>query len=466
MTRPGLILAASLLLAACQPLDTGYNADRTPRMKPNPKIDKLFVQTKPVCFGRFLIDVPATAQVVWGTTDIGPTISSYPGEGAKIPAEIRDKTKEIESIKHLEEPSTLIGTFDGPNPQSKIVVGYRSRHDSGLIQLHSFIRLGKHAFVQSAPTAPLHDLPGGGIDKTSYTKWLTKMQGVARRLRVREESEIPEESGVCIDSGFVNDGDDFKSELVSIGFRFPEYPDVSFSIQTQKTDRLDETNSMEWALKSGEAHARASGKMSWFAGIKRLREGARRMGDWTGGELLMRVPPEESGGSSVHEFLFRSVGVVKDPLRPIIDMSFSSGVDGNDKGVNEPSLSNEEAVALWDRLTSTIRARPVKGGDATATNPEAPPEKPAPHTTTPRLPLGTVTPSLQRCPQTGLWECTAELAIGEKRRFFPQGMVLPTVIVHRPERSLWQKMKGEPPNVLAETTWTLVSYDISGKDVS
>lgn len=466
MTRPGLILAASLLLAACHPLDTGYNADRTPRMKPNPKIDKLFAQTRPVCFGRFLIDVPATAQVVWGTTDIGPTISSYPGEGAKIPAEIRDKTKEIESIKHLEEPSTLIGTFDGPNPQSKIVVGYRSRHDSGLIQLHSFVRLGKHAFVQSAPTAPLHDLPGGGIDKTSYTKWLTKMQGVARRLRVREESEIPEESGVCIDSGFVNDGDDFKSELVSIGFRFPEYPDVSFSIQTQKTDRPDETNSLERSIKKGAEYARLSGKELWFSSIKRLREGARQVGDWTGAELLARAPVDESGGPSVHEFRFKSIGVAHDALRPIIRMYFSTGVDGNDKGVNEPSLSNEEAVALWDRLTSTIRARPVKGGDATATNPEAPPEEPAPRATAPRLPFGTVTPSLQRCPQTGLWECTAELAIGEKRRFFPQGMTLPSVIVRRPERSLWQKLKGEAPNRLTETTWTLVSYDISGKDVS
>ena len=466
MTRPGLILAASLLLAACHPLDTGYNADRTPRMKPNPKIDKLFVQTRPVCFGRFLIDVPATAQVVWGETYVNDAISAYPGEGANIPAEIRDKEKALKDEKHIREPSTYIGTFDGPNPQSKIVVGYADFESSGQVQLHSFIRLGKHAFVQSVPTAPLDDLPGGGDDKTSYTKWVAEMQDIGRRLRVRDDAEVPSEPGICIEAGFISEADGHYHELTSIGFRFPEYPDVSFSIQTQKTDRPDETNSLERSIKKGAEYARLSGKGLWFSSIKRLREGARQVGDWTGAELLARAPVDESGGPSVHEFRFKSIGVAHDALRPIIRMYFSTGVDGNDKGVNEPSLSNEEAVALWDRLTSTIRARPVKGGDATATNPEAPPEKPAPHTTTPRLPLGTVTPSLQRCPQTGLWECTAELAIGEKRRFFPQGMVLPTVIVHRPERSLWQKMKGEPPNVLAETTWTLVRYDISGRDVS
>ena len=44
--------------------------------------------------------------------------------------------------------------------------------------------------------------------------------------------------------------------------------------------------------------------------------------------------------------------------------------------------------------------------------------------------------------------------------------MLPSVIVRGPERSLWQKLKGEPTNVLAETTWTLVSYGVPDKDVS
>lgn len=38
-------------------------------------------------------------------------------------------------------------------------------------------------------------------------------------------------------------------------------------------------------------------------------------------------------------------------------------------------------------------------------------------------------------------------------------MTHPTVIVRDPERNLWQKPKGEPPNVLAETIWILVSYE-------
>ncbi len=37
-------------------------------------------------------------------------------------------------------------------------------------------------------------------------------------------------------------------------------------------------------------------------------------------------------------------------------------------------------------------------------------------------------------------------------------MTLPTGIVRGPERSLLQKLKGAPINVLVETTWTLVAY--------
>lgn len=89
-----------------------------------------------------------------------------------------------------------------------------------------------------------------------------------------------------------------------------------------------------------------------------------------------------------------------------------------------------------------------------------------PQSAVPRLSLGTTAASLHPCPQTGLWECAAELAAGEKRRFFPQGMALPQVIARAPERSVWQKMKGEPVNRLADTTWTLVGYGVPGEDSS
>ncbi len=367
-----LPLFAAAFISGCNPANSHYNEDRTPKMdKPLPKIERLFAKTRPICFGRFIIDIPATAEVAWGPTNVDDRIESYPNQGHLVPAQIRDKVKELEEIRHLKEPSTLIGTFDGPNPDSKIVVGYESFETSGLVQLHSYIRLGKHAFVQSAAGAALGRDASGVVNKNRYHQYVSEMQAIARRLRIREETEIPSEQGICIEAGFVAGSGMWTAEMTSIGFRFPEYPDVTFSIRTIKTDRPDETNSLEWSLRKGKEFAGVAGIGDLYARIKTLREGKRRIGDWEGAEKLARKPPVKEN-PSVHEFMFKSIGVANDPLRPMIDIDLHTGVEENIQGVNEPSLKDDEAVALWDKLTRSIRNRPTGQGETSAPPPLRP----------------------------------------------------------------------------------------------
>ena len=368
-----------------------------------------------------------------------------------IPAQIHDKVEEINKIKHLKEPSMLIGVFDGPNAASKIIVGYDSRHGSNRVQLHSYIRLGTHAFVQSAPSALLGRDSIGVINKTGYKRWVAEMQDTARRLRVREENDIPTEPGLCIEDGFVVDGAVPDAEMTSIGFRFPEYPDVSFSIRTIKTDRPDDTNSLEWSLRGGREDAERAGKGALYAKIKTLRKSARRMGDWDGAEILNRMPVQKDVSPSVHQFLFNAVGVANDGLRPIVDVQLDTGVSKNSQGVNEPSLQDAEAVALWDKLTKTIRGRPT-GAAAGSPKPKA--DKPTPARSHSSAPLGTTLASGSRCPQAGTWTCAETAALGGARRAFTAGETLPSVLVPV-ERTLLQRLKGEAQNRHIETVWTL-----------
>ena len=449
--RTPLTIAATILLAACSPKNE-YTPDRTPIMdKPSPRIEKLFAQTKPICFGRFLIDVPATAQVVWGPTDVNDTIVTYTDQGHKIPAQIRDKVEELETIKHLEEPSMLIGTFDGPNPDSKIIVGYESRHGSGLVQLHSYIRLGKHAFVQSAPSAALGRDSAGVINKTGYQRFVAEMQDIGQRLRVRDESDIPTDPGLCIEAGFVAEADGRYYELTSIGFRFPEYPDVSFSVMTHTTDRPNPDNSLDVELEGGRQNAEEAGMGGWFSRIKTLRKGQRVMGDWDGAEILARLPAHKEGSPSVHEFAFKSIGVAKDRLRPYVNMQMDTGVDGDSTVGFEPSLKDDEAVALWDKLTTSIRARPT-GGSATGDDQPAP-DKPTPASQS-KAPLGTTLASGARCPQSGTWVCEQRGVLGGERRFISAGETLPSVIVPA-KRSLLARLAGAATNQPTATNWTL-----------
>lgn len=412
--------------------------------QPVPTIDALFAQSKPICFGRFIIEVPVSAQVVWGPTSVNDSIVSYPGQGHKVSEEINAKIRALKEDRHLREPSTYIGTFEGPNEDSKIVVGYASFEDSGMAQLHAYIRLGEHAFVQNVPTAVLgRDKETWVVNKLGYQKYVTEMQDIARRLRVREESEIPAEPGVCLEAGFIAEAEGRHYEMTSIGFRFPEYPDVSFSAWIHTTARPNNENSLGVALKGGRENAESMGMGKWYSRIKTLREGERRMGDWEGEEKLAWVPPQEDGKPWVHEFAFKSIGVANDMFRPYVNMRMSTGVARDARGELEPSLKDDEAVALWDRLTTSIRARPTDKRAA----PSSPEKRSA-------IVPGTALASGKRCPQSGEWRCDPADAQGDSLRFFTAGDVFPPVSRPVP-RTLWEKLGGWPDHRLFNTWWTL-----------
>lgn len=462
VTRLLPILAAQAILAACSP-DKTISSENTVKMStPSPRIEKLFAETKPICFGRFLIDVPVTAQVIWGPTDVEWTITTYPKQAPRISGEINEKVRALKEEKHVRMPSSYVGTFDGANPQSKIVVGYASFEDSYEMKLHSYISLNPHAFVQTARSLLTDNALLIPPDPERYKATLSTARDIAARLRVREETEVPAEPGICLDSGFVAESDGKYYELVSVGFRFPEYPDVSFSVMSIKSNRVNRDDSLEAGLKEAKAMAEAAGEGRWYSKIKTLRHADRTVGGWEGAEKLALIPPQpgEKGKPWYHEFVFKSIGVANDIFHPYVNMEMSTSVEEDSKGEAPPSLKDDEAVALWDKLTGSIRPRPVSAPPASSAQPSGP-ARPQPS-----VPLGTIVPSLQRCPQTGEWECAAMLAAGLKRRYYREGMTFPEVIVLRPERSLLQKIKGAPPNMLAETTWTLVSYDMPKPDES
>ena len=402
-----------------------------------PKIATLFGKTKPACFGRFMIDLPETAEVIWGPLLIPYSMYVYPGAGGAVRAQIKDKVNEITREKHNDEPSMLIGVFDSVNPDSKIVVGYKHTFSDAFAQYYSYIRLGKTAFVQEIPEAGLFiedkSAPRGERkDKTAYKKDLAELLDIASRLRLRPEDEIPDEQGVCINSGFLSADLKFDTEQISVGFHFPEYPDVSFSVSTANRDVPNADETLEATLARGAKKAGLLGLGELYAKIRRLREGKRIIALWEGGEALGRMPGQD-GGPSVHEFLFRMQGVGNDMLRPYVAINMYTGVRENQKATVEPSLTDDEAVALWDKLTSSIRVRPVGEG--------APPPKDGQPLSgnarqgdglPPRLATG------DKCPMAGRWRCVEN---GEMRSLV-EGQLMPPASFFKPVSGWLNRLRG------------------------
>lgn len=400
----------------------------------SPRLQKIFDQTRTVCFGRFLIQIPSTARVIYGPAEVELPIEFYPGEGKKLNEHLASRLAEIEQEREflLKTDIPRLPMFgkviDGILPGQKIVFG--SKNQAGYA-IHSFIPLGNHLFVQYInSTSPKNDE-------------IPVLNRIASHLQLRADDDIPSNPGVCIEGGFIPLEQDY--EHVTIGIRLKEFSDIHISIDAHKNlERLSEGSTSKVLRQQAKESAEANALGAVFARTKILRERDRKLSEWDGEEQALRTPAYKDD-KSVHDFRFYSTGAVNDRLHPELDIRLDSGVKGNEKARIDPSLTDEEALALWDKLITTIRLRQPSD----ATPPKAPP----------RIPLASVARTGETCPQTGWWECSEHHPIeGGPRRLLKAGERMP----HAPlldEPGLWKKLTGVRPIRPIASTWTLVQYD-------
>ena len=434
---------ATLLLAAC---DHSPKEWKTPNMTTLPsRLQPLFEKTKPICFGRFMVDVPASATVVWGNTIVPLTVNFYPGGADEVNAlaeKFIDELKSEKAINHDDVP-LLLAVEDMSNSEGKIVTGYEDFQAINGLRINGYFRVNNDGAVINS--RPLKE------DKDEATALI---KSIARRLRQRAENEVPTEHGNCIEYAFLPDEagppKEQPGELIRIGFRLKEFPDTHLSIQTYPSNVHDpEGASLARQWKRIKEDPATPEEKKSLAATKFFRENPRQIGDWkTGYEVLARFPDEE-GSHSHHDFEVRFTGVPKDTFSPYASIELQTGVADNAAGAAKASLSDEEAIALWDKITSTIRVRPT--GSTPVKNTGLDPGH--------RLPLGELAATGRTCPQTGWWAPSESLdSAGGQRQHVAAGERMPHVVTLGTP-SLWQKLKGERPSYRMATVWKLVGYD-------
>lgn len=432
-----------MLLAAC---------DRTPKewktlnmTSLTPRLQTIFDKSKTVCFGRFMIDVPESTTVVWGEADVPLAATIYPNGAGKVNALAEgfiDKLKGEKAINHDDVP-LLISVDEVLQPEGKIVIGYENFQSISGIKINGYFRLDNDGVILNVNSF-----------KEEKEGAVVLIKNFVKRLRKRAENEVPTEPGNCIEHGFLPDESGAfrkaSGELVSIGFRLKEYPDVHLSIQIGPSNPHDpERDSLRAQWKRIKEDPATPEEQKALASTKFFRESPREIQDWkTGYEVLTRLP-DENGSHSHHDFQIKFTGVPNDPIKPYADIQFQTGVSDNAAGATKASLTDEEAIAVWDKITSTIRVRPTSTVSDKITGAR-------PH---PILPLGELAATGRTCPQTGWWQ-PDEFAenTGSLRQHIKSGDRMPHVVLTS-ELSLWQKLKGERPTYQTATVWKLVSYD-------
>lgn len=352
---------ASFLVFGLSGFHSAKNKLSDAQFMDNSRIDKIFLETKTICIGRFLIDVPSKATVIYGPADVPFPIVAYKGSVLSMKTMMDERLNEILEEKNyaegkLQKKDNIIGKiFDGVIQGQKLIVGV-SQQSGVFYRIQSYVPYNSHIFVQES------DAFG---DKEKYERTIEELNSIARLIRPRGELEIPHLPGVCIEDGFVMEPSESMREYVTLGIRLDDYPDVHFSMATTNKMKWVSSDALEPLLKQGEENARASGHGAWYDRIKNLRRGQRELGKWRGFEVLALLPAQKVEGPS-HEFKYLSQGEPKNPNLPMLELELHTGVQDNKVGITEPSLSDEETVLLWDKLTNSIRIRPTSSNSIPA----------------------------------------------------------------------------------------------------
>lgn len=318
-------------------------------MKISPKIDALFAKTKSVCFGRFVMDVPVNTDLIFGGQAFGPNIQTLENSSKNLRELASSKQSELEAIKHREEAGSLLRlAIDGPTEGSRVLQFWSSRNSTYTTDVWGYLSVPPHGFLYKGLASPIDGRPlDGEMQKLTY---------VATNLRVRQPDEVPSEPGVCLDLGFIKDDTGKFQEIFNIGLRFPSLPDVSFSISTNKDARRD-TSFEERRNEAKKAALAYAPLATLFGKVKTLREGKHEVFRWKGDEALFRRPLDGEQDGVWHEFQFEYLGIRYDHHNPGWEATLFTGVKGNTAGGQAASLTDDEVIALWDRLLSTFRLR-------------------------------------------------------------------------------------------------------------
>lgn len=409
----------------------------------SPRLQVMFKETRTVCFGRFMLDVPASATAAWGRSIVPLTVLVYPNEAEETKAESQQFIQELKNEKTTDGNPLLISVDKISKPEGAIVAGYASLTSSVNLTIKGFFKLHNAGVIIKA--LPMED---------RRSEVVANIAEIARRVRLRNETEVPTEPGNCIENGFLPDNSgtpkENPGELIEIGFRLKEFPDTHLSIAIRPAQRnFNESNTLEWQLARLEKDLKAENPNHIRLKTKYFRRGKKIIENWGEGFEALSRSPEQPGIHSIHDFGMDFQGVAKDPLRPFINIQMQTGISDNEAGATKPLLSDAEAIALWDKITSTIRVRPTGTAAPETTKTDA----------QQRFPLGELAATGRTCPQSGVWESSEPSGIeGARRRYIKAGDIMPRIAA-RGEPSLWQKIKGEAPSHQLATIWKLVGYN-------
>jgi hypothetical protein len=191
--------------------------------------------------------------------------------------------------------------------------------------------------------------------RTDIHEKLQHLLKMLSRTQGRRDDEVPATQGTCVPNGFIS-GPATRKEDIGVAYELAE--DVWFGFDSnsgisETTTLLDRAKDIEWTLRESEGKTVRKGR--------RESTGKIVFEEWL---TSLRTDNHVMG----HHFLFEANSKVGSAKSPLLNIDLHNGLraprperpyDSPEPPVIEKaSLSEAEAVSLWDAITNTLRPRP------------------------------------------------------------------------------------------------------------
>jgi hypothetical protein len=403
-------------------------------------VAKMSGKMKTVCVGRFLIDLPVEAQVdVSGGFTGGFHFTSSADETEEEFAN-RLRTLEDEVLASASEdgkpPLQLQKTLSFDGAHGKLFVYNRRRGET--------LADDKVVEFEDVSVRAMLRFPGVSVSAGADHMDLDageRLERLLRKTRPTGTSEFPIEKGFCIGHAMVGEPiEDADTEKVVMFAGLPGHPDVNIVLSSMA--------GTEPAPGLLARRARTRERLPVFIQLATtsLFERARSINGLAGEEVGLRV--REANFTTGYSFQWEKPVAGNDVTTPLLNLELESGTNPVSGGKPVQSTLSEEAMlALWERISGSLRVRPNGTGKTAAAS-------------APLVPLGASALAGDVCPESGWWRCgdggEGIGVFGGERQFLKKGQRMPQALL-LPPPTLWQRLRGLQPSFESRnpTLWTL-----------
>jgi hypothetical protein len=322
-------------------------------------MNDLFAQTKPMCFGRYAVELPAEAEQIMGFQEIAGGFKQFSRQEFRDPRGLLESRWQKERAHLFRKPEMITGILAGPAENSRHFWYYQNDHAKREDRrwLDGAISIESRLYLYEGMTSRTAHL--------SADELFHRMTVLMRGMRAWDGRSVPREPGVCIDGAFIHEPTNRFQEIMSSGFTFPSMPDVHFSVLSNKNASTEAENGIG-LLKLVQLAQRDAGLFGLFGGYPYtfLRRGKRTLhGLWEGEEVLSRSTQDQA-----LRFEWQLVGQSGNVALPAhLDISLMTRVENNRVGdARTSAISEEQAVELWDRLLEGVKFRVAVPGATAA----------------------------------------------------------------------------------------------------